>query len=432
MSGINWEKFGEEISKTVQDAVEHQDFEKLNQMITNTVNQTVNTVGNSVKTVINASQGKYKEYKDSQQTANYSTFKTYTTDKNKEKANSSSGMQYSNVKKERSSTALSKIPVKIPSKVGAGILAAVGYVVGTFHLFGFICFLIASIFMGDAVALILGLFMTLFAGAVSAAGFTLGIGQSKKRKRIERFKIYLSKIGARQYCNISELAQKSNISEMIVVKDMEYMIKNHWFLEGHLDKQHTCVMVTDKMYSEYCQLEQRRELADKETKAREEQQKKIMEEKIASGKNLSPEVQAIIDKGDEYVRKIRACNDEIPGEVISEKIYRIEMLVDKIFDLVEQNPKSVSDIHKLMEYYLPTTVKLLEAYAQMDAQPTAGENIHTAKKEIEATLDTLNVAFEKLLDSLFQETAWDISSDISVLNTMLAQEGLKEDGLKGK
>ena len=108
------------------------------------------------------------------------------------------------------------------------------------------------------------------------------------------------------------------------------------------------------------------------------------------------------------------------------------MNYDKIFDRVEQNPKNISDIRKLMEYYLPTTVKLLEAYAEMDAQPVGGENIQSAKKEIEDTLDTLNVAFEKLLDDMFQETAWDVSSDISVLNTMLAQEGLKEDGLKGK
>ena len=53
-----------------------------------------------------------------------------------------------------------------------------------------------------------------------------------------------------------------------------------------------------------------------------------------------------------------------------------------------------------------------------------------SKKEIEDTIDTLNIAFEKLLDSLFQDTAWDVSSDISVLHTMLAQEGLTEDGLK--
>ena len=59
-----------------------------------------------------------------------------------------------------------------------------------------------------------------------------------------------------------------------------------------------------------------------------------------------------------------------------------------------------------------------------------GENILNSKKEIEDTLDTLNSAFAKLLDNLFEDTAWDVSSDISVLQTMLAQEGLMEDGLK--
>ena len=104
--------------------------------------------------------------------------------------------------------------------------------------------------------------------------------------------------------------------------------------------------------------------------------------------------------------------------------------MDKIFDRVEQNPASVGDIRKMMEYYLPTTIKLLQAYQDLDAQPVQGENIISSKKEIEKTLDTLNRAFEKLLDDLFQETAWDVSTDISVLHTMLAQEGLTEDGLK--
>ena len=74
--------------------------------------------------------------------------------------------------------------------------------------------------------------------------------------------------------------------------------------------------------------------------------------------------------------------------------------------------------------------ELLQAYQDLDAQPVQGENIISSKKEIEKTLDTLNRAFEKLLDDLFQETAWDVSTDISVLHTMLAQEGLTEDGLK--
>ena len=124
--------------------------------------------------------------------------------------------------------------------------------------------------------------------------------------------------------------------------------------------------------------------------------------------------------------RIRKSNDAIPGEEISAKIYHMEMLVDRIFDRVEQNPSSVKDIQKLMDYYLPTTMKLLEAYEELDRQPIQGENILSSKHEIENTLDTLNIAFEKLLDGLFQETAWDVSADASVLKTMLAQEGLTD------
>ena len=72
----------------------------------------------------------------------------------------------------------------------------------------------------------------------------------------------------------------------------------------------------------------------------------------------------------------------------------------------------------------------MEAYEDLDAEPVQGENIISSKKEIEKTLDTLNIAFEKLLDSLFQDTAWDVSSDISVLEMMLAQEGLTKDDFK--
>ena len=81
----------------------------------------------------------------------------------------------------------------------------------------------------------------------------------------------------------------------------------------------------------------------------------------------------------------------------------MEMLVDRIFDRVEQKPDTVSDIRKLMDYYLPMTMKLLQAYEDLDAQPVQGENIISSKIEIEKTIDTLNVAFEKLLDDLFQD-----------------------------
>ena len=408
MSSINWEKFGEEITKTVQEAVENKDFERLSQLVKDKLN--------------------------------YSGYKTYTTDKEKAKHTNSqtrktSGIHYSNVRQESSGTTAAAISRKAPSKAGAALLAAGGYLFGASQAITSIGCIAATVIPDAAfgpVGRIVTLIFGILTGAMAAGGLTFGIRQTKKIGRIERFPRYLRIIGGKEYYNISELASAASENKKTVLKDIEYMIKRRWLLQGHLDKKKTCLMVTDKMYSEYCQLEKRKEIADMDAKEQAAKQKKILDEKIAAGEMLPPEIQKVVAQGNEYIKKIRACNDAIPGKEISEKIYRIEMLTDKIFDRVEENPKSVSDIQKLMEYYLPTTVKLLEAYAQMDAQPTAGENIQAAKREIEATLDTLNVAFEKLLDSLFQETVWDVSSDISVLNTMLAQEGLKEDGLKNR
>ena len=107
----------------------------------------------------------------------------------------------------------------------------------------------------------------------------------------------------------------------------------------------------------------------------------------------------------------------------------MDLFICRIFERAQGHPEIVPDLKKLMDYYLPMTVKLLNAYADMDAQPVQGETIRSSKKEIEATLDTLNLAFEKLLDDLFEDTAMDVSSDISVLNTLLAQEGLTDDEL---
>lgn len=329
---------------------------------------------------------------------------------------------------------------EMPTKKIVGILmAAAGY--GLCSIFGFytMMLLLGAALVGE---LGLGIGFALACmipiagcGVLAWKGTTMVTG-------FNRFQIYKKTIGDEELCNIKQLAGPVRKSERFVVKDVEKMIKNGWFCQGHLDKNKTCLMVTDHMYREYQKLEEEKErlrieeeTRRRQTQAKEEaaKQRKAAEEAEAQKKSgLSPEVRRVLEQGDFYVRKIRQCNETIPGEEISEKIERMEVLVDKIFDRVEQKPACASDVRKLTEYYLPTTVKLLETYAEMDAQPVGGANIQAAKREIETTLDTINKAFEKLLDSLFQETAWDVSSDISVLQTMLAQEGLTEDGLKNK
>ena len=135
----------------------------------------------------------------------------------------------------------------------------------------------------------------------------------------------------------------------------------------------------------------------------------------------------MIETGESYVSYVRSCNDAIPGEEFSAKLDKMEHLIGRIFEELRKNPETASELEKMMDYYLPTTAKLLGAYCELDAQPGNGENVSRTKKEIEDAIDTLNAAFEKLLDSLFEERAWDISSDISVLHTMLAQEGLTKN-----
>ena len=112
--------------------------------------------------------------------------------------------------------------------------------------------------------------------------------------------------------------------------------------------------------------------------------------------------------------------------MISQKLDRLEIILCKIFEYVENHTDELPETRKFMGYYLPTTLKLVNAYREMDAEPIQGENIRSAKHEIEATLDTINYAFENLLDSFYQDKAMDISTDITVLETMLAQEGLTE------
>ena len=112
---------------------------------------------------------------------------------------------------------------------------------------------------------------------------------------------------------------------------------------------------------------------------------------------------------------------------ISEKIDRIEDLTRRIFTLVEQKPAMRPQINKFMNYYLPTTLKLLDSYALLEAQGIEGDNITASKQEIERTMDLLVAGFEKQLDLLFRSQAMDISSDVAVLEGMMAQDGLGEN-----
>lgn len=248
--------------------------------------------------------------------------------------------------------------------------------------------------------------------AISAFAGTKGLQRLRLSSRFQR---YRNIIGDDTSIKISRLALETGRSEKEVVEDLEKMIELGWFVQGHLDEEKTYLITSEEMYRLY--LEKR--LQSMELK-REAEEKKNQQDSIPE------DVREIIHTGAQYIKEIHACNDAIPGEEISKKISKMETIIQQIFLRTEQHPEVAGELRKTMNYYLPTTVKLLRAYQDLDSQPIAGENIANSKREIEETLDTLNNAYEKLLDGLFKETAWDVSTDISVIKTLLAQEGLAE------
>lgn len=136
---------------------------------------------------------------------------------------------------------------------------------------------------------------------------------------------------------------------------------------------------------------------------------------------------SMIAQGQLALKEMRRLDENIEDEVISGQIRRLEELSGKIFDQVQQKPEKLPQIRKFMDYYLPTTLKLLNAYDRMGAQGLSGGNIGGTMERVENIMGTIVTAFEKQLDALFGTEALDISTDITVLENMMAREGLSED-----
>ena len=272
------------------------------------------------------------------------------------------------------------------------------------------------------------------AGAVGVGAFTalcvaIFFKGLAKYKLVNKYYRYGNVLKEAQYFSISDLAKVLLKTDKEVLKDIKDMMKMGFLPRAKLDSTETTCMITDEAYQMYLGAETdriARENRQQEQEAKEKAATKAKEEAYAQ---YPENVRQILVEGDEYVAYVRWANDVIPDtEEMSNKLYRLEEIMNKIFAQVKKDPSSADELHKLMNYYLPTTKKLLGAYVELDRQPEVGDNITRTKQEIDGAMDTINEAFENLLDSLFQDMAWDISSDISVMKTMMAQDGLTEEG----
>ena len=388
----DWDDLGRSIQDIVDRAINSQDYQKLNQTICQVVGRAIDMGSEAVRKAMDGSS---------------------------RPTGKAAGIGYQEAKHPPVAQ-MKKLPALYGStggKTAKGIVKIVGgSLVSCCAFVGFLASAAFDWVFGGPGILVApgGVTMT----ACLAAGVWLIYSGVNTMGKVKRYKVYRKTLGQKTHCSLERLARSVGKSVKFVRRELWKMIDEGLFLEGHMDREETCLITSDETYQHY-------EQSRLQFEERQRQEAAAQAQKASAAH--APQIQEVLDRGNAFIAEIRRCNDAIPGEEISAKIYRMEMIVRKIFERAEAHPEIVPDLKKMMDYYLPMTVKLLNAYADMDAQPIQGETIQSSKREIEATLDTLNLAFEKLMDDLFKDTAMDVSSDISVLHTLLAQEGLTED-----
>ena len=422
----NLDELGNTIEAIIDRAVSSQDFQQLNQTIRQVLNTAVDTGGDAMRRALDeAARRKAERNRIVEERTDRQTYVPpyRSRERNANRYQPNVNVYSSNLGSSRPAQQSSQLPAlyQNPSgRLAGGICKTVGG--GLLTLFGS-----GGVLSSGIVALVTGLSSVFsLAAGLSLLGLGGGIwlltNGISSIKKVSRYEKYLKALGNKTYCELNRLAQAVGKSPKFVRKELKGMIDDGLFLEGHLNEEETSLITSNDSYVHYLETKQKQAV-----KQQEEVLETVRTQKEQEKKKASAQVQEVLDKGNAFLRQLRTCNDAIPGQEISQKISRMETLVRNIFDRVETHPEVVPELKKLMDYYLPMTVKLLNAYADMDAQSVQGENIQSSKREIEATLDTLNTAFEKLLDSIFKTTALDVSSDITVLQTLLAQEGLTED-----
>ena len=225
----------------------------------------------------------------------------------------------------------------------------------------------------------------------------------EQRGRAERYTNYLAYIGANRQVSLAPMAAAMDVSVRRLTRDLRKMLSTHVLPTGYLDMQAGKLILTEMGYTE------------PEPEPEPEPEKK---------EETTPD--------DDILREIRLINELIPDPVISAKIDRIEEITQKILQYQKTHPQRTEQLRTFLNYYLPTTLKILRSYARLEAQGVEGENITAAKARIEGMMDQVVEGFEKQLDKLFSSDAMDIAADVQVLENMLKKDGLSGDDMNLK
>ena len=303
----------------------------------------------------------------------------------------------------------------------AGVMMALGS--GIFALVLFWIGLMVRYVFGDGASSGSGIGLLIVAilfGLIFIGSLFLGVKGGRMRRLYKKYQKLGRVCGTGDYVRLSDLSRESGGSVSQTAEDLKKMMKNGFLPDSHFDAQEETLILTRETYLHLLLTEKFRQ--------EEVSLGEAMKRNLDQAKN-APEARMVLEEGEKYLEAVHVSKERISDPGMRQKIEKLEYIMEKIFDEVKKRPESASGLRKFMSYYLPTTLKLLNAYADLSEREEIGDNIKEAKKEISESLTGINQAFEKLFDSLFEDVSWDISSDISVMKTMMAHDGLSEDDL---
>lgn len=228
-----------------------------------------------------------------------------------------------------------------------------------------------------------------------------------------RFDIYEELIGYKSLEFVEDISICSKQKEMVVIKDLQRAIKYKLIPQGHFSSENRVFMVSDKVHERYME---KPAVYDRYFQQMIEERHRI--------KSRTKRISQIMETGEQYIAKIHGYGTLVKDKNISRKIGRMENVVSMIFHEIDANPNQAQSLGVFLNYYLPTTEKLLDAYVTIDEKKASGTAVTQTRKEIEETINTIVIAFEGILEKLYEEYEMDISSDIAAIELSMKQEGL--------
>ena len=256
----------------------------------------------------------------------------------------------------------------------------------------------------------------LILGFISLWFFAGAFGAFLKSRTLRRIATYQSVLGERSYCTLQELSELTGKSQGAVRKDLFRLISSGKYEDVYLAPDGTRLFSGETAYRLY--LAQRQ--AQQEAGARRQAQP------------ARPEPAGVLAECRAFLSDLREQQRLISDAPVLEQVQRIEEQTVQIIAWLEKHPGGESQIRRFVSYYMPTTLKLLRTYNEVDPQADSSAVAAEIQTDICGILYTINTAFQSLQDNLLKDTAMDVSAEISALETVLAQEGLTKDELLGR